>query len=105
MFHSVKDSSRCSLPMRNRALKSELATDALPIIRLRCRHHQVLNRETQSRYGNTRLIFAAAGGTTGGIEKTPPIAVVERASNRDRPIMLHELVKPQRTRGQAKEMK
>jgi hypothetical protein len=55
--------SRCSLPMRNRALKSELATDALPIIRLRCRHHQVLNRETQSRYGNTRLILAAAGGT------------------------------------------
>jgi transcriptional regulator with XRE-family HTH domain len=55
--------SRCSLPTRNRALKSELATDALPIIRLRCRHHQVLNRETQSRYGNTRLILAAAGGT------------------------------------------
>src|ERR1700738_1230381 len=49
--------------------------------------------------------FGRCGGNPGGIEKTPPIAVVERASNRDRPIMLHELVKPQRTRGQAKEMK
>src|ERR1700688_1485642 len=53
--------SRASVCDRLYYLQHRTPTAFLPT-HLRYRHHQALIRETQSRYGNARLILAAARG-------------------------------------------